>query len=64
MTATHLIRASTTGNQVPIVAMTANAFAEDRKRCMDAGMNDFLSKPFIPEDLFVMILKWLERGNR
>jgi len=62
--ATHLIRASATGQQVPIVAMTANAFAEDRKRYMEAGMNDFIAKPFNPEALFAMILQWVSRKNR
>ncbi|SDH82876.1 PAS domain S-box protein [Propionivibrio dicarboxylicus] len=44
---------------IPIVAMTANAFVEDRKRCIEAGMNDFLSKPFAPETLFSVVLRWL-----
>jgi hypothetical protein len=45
--------------RVPIVAMTANAFAEDRQRCLDAGMNDFVTKPIDPDRLFAVILRWL-----
>lgn len=37
--------------------MTANAFAEDRARCFDAGMNDFLTKPFDPATLFTTLLR-------
>ena len=57
--ATRRIRALQQGRQVPIVAMTANAFAEDRLRCMDAGMNDFVTKPVQPELLFEVLLQWL-----
>ena len=45
---------------IPILAMTANAFGEDRDRCLEAGMDDFLSKPIKPDLLFGVILKWLD----
>ena len=43
-----------------IVAVTANAFADDRRSCIDAGMDDYLSKPFSPEQLADMLRKWVE----
>lgn len=57
--ATRIIRRLANGATIPILAMTANAFAEDRNRCIEAGMNDFIAKPFDPGLLFATILKWL-----
>ncbi len=42
----------------PIIALTANAMPSDRKKCLEAGMDDFLSKPFEPNDLVAVIQKW------
>jgi CheY-like chemotaxis protein len=42
-----------------IIAMTANAFSEDRARCLAAGMVDFVTKPVDPQMLYGVILKWL-----
>ncbi|MBW7899958.1 MAG: response regulator [Rhodocyclaceae bacterium] len=57
--ATRAIRARAGGDSVPILAMTANAFDEDRRRCAEAGMNDHLPKPFEPAQLYELLLRWL-----
>jgi two-component system sensor histidine kinase/response regulator len=58
--ATKLIRQEEllSGKHVPITAMTANAFAEDRVACLEAGMDDYLSKPVKLADLRAMIERW------
>jgi signal transduction histidine kinase/CheY-like chemotaxis protein len=45
--------------RVPVIALTANAFAEDRARCLDAGMDDYLSKPYSEDQLYGMLEMWL-----
>jgi CheY-like chemotaxis protein len=57
--ATRAIRRQPSGGATPILAMTANAFDEDRKACMDAGMNDFVGKPVDPLTFYATLLKWL-----
>ncbi|MBL8429327.1 MAG: PAS domain S-box protein [Dechloromonas sp.] len=59
LTATRHIRATESGRTIPILAMTANAFGEDRRRCMEAGMNDHVGKPVDPSSLYAALLKWL-----
>jgi PAS domain S-box-containing protein len=61
--ATQQIRQMPGYRQTPIIAMTANAFAEDKARCFEAGMNDFLIKPFYPDSLFAILLRWLDRRD-
>ncbi len=59
LTASRLIRQSESGRLIPILAMTANAFGEDRQRCLDAGMNDHIAKPVDPGSLYATLIKWL-----
>lgn len=58
--ATRQLRRLAGWSTVPILAMTANAFDEDRRTCADAGMDDFISKPVEPADFYGMLLRWLD----
>lgn len=61
LTATRFIRELEVGKEVPILAMTANAFEEDQRNCSEAGMNGFISKPVDPSVLYRKIAEWLPR---
>jgi hypothetical protein len=60
--AARAIRADSLNRDTPILAMTANAFDEDRQFCLAAGMNDHLAKPVNPNLLFETLLRWLEKA--
>ncbi|MFN8495812.1 MAG: ATP-binding protein [Caldilineaceae bacterium] len=59
--ATRLIRQheAQTGRHIPIIGMTANAIKGDRERCLEAGMDDYLSKPIRRDDLKRVLAEWL-----
>ncbi|MGD0960890.1 MAG: PAS domain S-box protein [Methylomonas sp.] len=59
--ATKAIRQLSNHRLTPIIAMTGNAFREDRQECIDAGMDDHLAKPVDPDHLYSILLKWLEK---
>ncbi len=59
--ATRRIRAMARHLRTPILAMTANAFDEDRQACAAAGMNDFIDKPVQPARLFATLRLWLDQ---
>ena len=58
--ATRAIHALPGLENLPIVAMTANAFDEDRQQCLEAGMRDFIAKPVSPDVLYEAVLKGLQ----
>ena len=63
LTATRAIRHQL-GSSLSIIAMTANAFGDDRAACLGAGMNDHIAKPVDPEQLYLTLLRWLPLRQR
>ena len=59
--ATRAIRSHPHLQDLPIIAMTANAMAVDRDKCLNAGMNDHIGKPIDPDELFSVLLRWAGR---
>jgi CheY-like chemotaxis protein len=58
-------RESRVGSErIPIIALTAHAMVEDRERCLTAGMDDYLCKPFTPYELRDVLLRWLPKQER
>jgi CheY-like chemotaxis protein len=51
------------GDRVPIVALTANAMEGDEQKCRDAGMDDFLAKPYTLAALHAVLARWLPQAN-
>lgn len=63
ITATRILRRDPRLQKLPIIAMTAHALVEERQRCLDAGMNDHVSKPIDPDNLFATLLRWARPGQ-
>jgi CheY-like chemotaxis protein len=61
--AARALRAMPGLQALPILAMTANAYDEDRAACLAAGMDDFVTKPVEPQTLYATLLKWLDRRS-
>jgi two-component system sensor histidine kinase/response regulator len=61
--ATRILRANPRFENLPIIAMTANALVSDRELCLEAGMNDHIAKPIDPDQLFGVMLRWVKRPD-
>lgn len=59
--ATRRIRDNPAHAGLPVIAMTANSMSEDKRRCLDAGMDDFITKPILPDALNAKLAEWLGR---
>ena len=64
--ATQMIRDVTStvlNHQIPVIALTANAMIGDREKCLRSGMNDYISKPILPENLINVISRWISGSS-
>ncbi|MBF0395287.1 MAG: response regulator [Desulfobacterales bacterium] len=57
---THFIRTVLKFNSIPIIAMTAHAFDTERKKCIEAGMDDYISKPIDPDQMLTTLSNWIK----
>lgn len=63
LSATKYLRGIEKYNTLPIIAMTANVMDQDKEKCSQAGMNDHVSKPIDPDDLFNTLIRWIKPKN-
>ncbi|QPK62385.1 response regulator [Methylomonas sp. LL1] len=61
--ATRQLKQIETCRDLPVIAMTANAMNDDRAKCLDAGMVDYISKPILPDTLYQVLSKWIKPGK-
>lgn len=61
---TKIIRKELNFKKIPIVALTAHVLTEYKEKCIKSGMNDFLNKPFLPEQLFTIIEKYINNNQK
>jgi signal transduction histidine kinase/CheY-like chemotaxis protein len=64
LTAARLIRTNSEYASLPVIAVTANAFSDDRAECVAAGMDDFLAKPVFPNDFYLCLARWRRVGMK
>jgi CheY-like chemotaxis protein len=62
--ATRILKQDGTTAHIPIIALTAHASAEDREKCMAAGMDDYLSKPLNPQQLAETLERWMPKRTQ
>jgi PAS domain S-box-containing protein len=56
-------RSAVKNHQIPVIAMTAGAIMGDREKCIEAGMNDYITKPVSPQAIAKALVKWLPKGK-